>query len=98
MEVVGAIIQRVGAVQTMKYGDNKGRHIMDVTMLLPNGEPFAYSILENRIYAFDLIRNFKSNKFAVGDTVDFQYNKATKLGYLPTIWRIYNHKRTRDES
>lgn len=56
-----------------------------------------FLIYKNKNYSFDIIKNFEANKFAVGDTVDFEYN-AAEPPKTPTIWRMYNHKRTRDES
>lgn len=97
MRADDAVFYDIGVIQS--YFNKKGGNTTKllVTMKLSDGTLAEFVIYKNKNYAFDLIKNFESNKFSVGDTIDFEYNPPKGVNF-PVIWRMYNHKRTRDES
>lgn len=84
MDVENAKIISIGEISKTKSGHD----IMNIVVQHPTEGKKTYVIFENKNHSFDEVRRFRRGYYQVGQTIDFNFNKAVESWQYDSIWKL----------
>lgn len=84
MDVEKAKLVSIGEIKQTK----KNKSLLNVVIQMPLGEKKTFVIFENSNSNFDLVKLFQSDYFKPGQTVAFNFNKASEDWQFDSIWAL----------